>query len=159
MALIDLGYVFPLSTGNPNYSPDGIYGDETASLVKQFQKHSRPLPQDGVVGRHTMEELDRRFVAPPHPVRLHFRSLALANASFEQSLRNAVPVFGQYGIKVIFASGESLQLTPATDQGLRENRAVLRLDNNGWRIACSSRRRFSCSFDGHSRLLRQGLFF
>jgi hypothetical protein len=113
MVLIDLGYAFPLSTGNPNYSPDGIYGDETASLVKQFQKHSRPLPQDGVVGRHTMEELDRRFVAPPHPVRLHFRSLALANASFDQSLRNAVPVFGQYGIKVIFASGESLRLTPA----------------------------------------------
>ncbi|MFO0698068.1 MAG: peptidoglycan-binding protein [Nitrospira sp.] len=113
MALIDIGYAFPLSTGNPNYSPDGIYGDETASVVKHFQKHSRPLAQDGVVGRHTMEELDRRFVAPQHQVRLHFRSLALANVSFDRSLRNAVTVFGQYGIKVVFASGESLRLTPA----------------------------------------------
>jgi hypothetical protein len=113
MALIDLGYALPLSTGNPSYSPDGIYGEETARVVKQFQKDCRTLAQDGVVGKNTIHELDRRFVAPQHQVRLHFRSLALANVSFDRSLRNAETVFGQYGIKVVFASGESIRLTPA----------------------------------------------
>jgi peptidoglycan hydrolase-like protein with peptidoglycan-binding domain len=46
MALMDLGYALPLSTGNPNYSPDGIYGEETARVVKQFQKDCRTLAQD-----------------------------------------------------------------------------------------------------------------
>jgi hypothetical protein len=113
MALMDLGYALPLSTGNPSYSPDGIYGEETARVVKQFQKDCRALAQDGVVGKNTIHELDRRFVAPQHQVRLHFRSLALANVSFDRSLRNAETVFGQYGIKVVFASGESLRLSPA----------------------------------------------
>lgn len=113
MALIDLGYAFPLSIGNPNYSPDGIYGNETAQVVKQFQKDCRTLVQDGVVGKNTIHELDRRFVAPLHQVRLHFRSLALANVPFDRSLRNAETMFGQYGIKIVFASGESLRLTPA----------------------------------------------
>jgi peptidoglycan hydrolase-like protein with peptidoglycan-binding domain len=29
MALLDLGYAMPNSTSNANYSPDGIYGEET----------------------------------------------------------------------------------------------------------------------------------
>jgi peptidoglycan hydrolase-like protein with peptidoglycan-binding domain len=38
MALLDLGYSMPRSTGNTKYSPDGIYGEETKAVVKKFQK-------------------------------------------------------------------------------------------------------------------------
>jgi hypothetical protein len=112
MALLDLGYAMPRSTGNAQYSPDGIYGEETTRVVKQFQKDSRTLSADGVVGQKTIQELDRRLNAFTHRVRLHFRSIALTNIPFHQSLSNAETVFGQYGIKIEFASGESIGLSP-----------------------------------------------
>ena len=59
-----------------------------------------------------MAAFDRLFPGPTHRVRLHFRSLALTNVPFNRLLDNAVAAYGQYGITVEFASGESLLLTP-----------------------------------------------
>jgi hypothetical protein len=55
-ALIKLG--IPL----PKFGPDGKFGDETANAVKQFQKAagmSSPNEWDGIVGRKTINLLDR----------------------------------------------------------------------------------------------------
>jgi hypothetical protein len=111
MALLDLNYAMPRSTGGVNYSPDGIYGEETKAVVKKFQKDSRTLTDDGVVGQKTIQELDRRLNSFQHRVKLHFRSIALTNIPFKKSLANAETVFAQYGIKVEFGSGESILLS------------------------------------------------
>ena len=109
-ALIDLGHSMPRSTGGQT-SPDGIYGNETVSVVKAFQRSKR-LADDGEVGRNTMGAFEAAFPRPGHRVRLHFRSLSLTTLPFEQTLRNAQTVYGQYGIDIRFGSGESLLLTP-----------------------------------------------
>lgn len=110
MALLDLGYRLPGSTGGI-YSPDGIFGNETVGVVKQFQRDSH-INDDGVVGRATMEALDLRFPRHQHRVRLHFRSIALTTVPFDRMLADAENVYGQYGIKAEYANGESLALTP-----------------------------------------------
>jgi len=51
-----------------------------------------------------------------HRVRLHFKSIGMPRVSEFDALRNAQLVFGQYGIAIVFASGESLLLT--SDQTL-----------------------------------------
>ncbi len=112
MALLDLGYSLPVSTAKANYSPDGIFGEETRQAVKKFQKDSGTLKDDGVVGQKTIRELDRRFSSFQHRVRLHFRSIALTHVPFERSLSNAELVYAMYGIRIEFASGESIKLTP-----------------------------------------------
>lgn len=116
MALLDLGYAMPNSTGYANYSPDGIYGEETKRVVKQFQKDSKPLVDDGVVGQKTIQGLDRRLNTFKHRVKLHFRSIALTDVPFHRSLSNAETVFGQYGIKIEFASGQSIGLSPDQEE-------------------------------------------
>jgi peptidoglycan hydrolase-like protein with peptidoglycan-binding domain len=113
MALLDLGHAMPISTGNTNFSPDGIYGNETKQAVKKFQKDHPPLSDDGVVGQKTIRELDRLFNGFQHRVRLHFRSIALTNVPFQRSLSNAETVYGMYGIRIEFGSGQSISLTPA----------------------------------------------
>jgi hypothetical protein len=110
-ALLDLGYAMPRSTGG-QFSPDGIYGEETAKVVKAFQK-SEGLADDGEIGRKTMHALDAAFPRPSHRVRAHFRSLSLTHVPFDQALRNAATVYGQYGIDFQFGSGESLLLSEA----------------------------------------------
>jgi peptidoglycan hydrolase-like protein with peptidoglycan-binding domain len=111
-ALLDLGFTMPRSTGNAASSPDGIYGDETTQVVKLFQKGVPGLSQDGVVGQKTIRALDQRVGGFRHRVRLHFRSIALTNVPFERSLSNAEAVYAQYGIRIEFGSGESMNLTP-----------------------------------------------
>ena len=56
MALIDLGFAMPISTRSQDYSPDGVYGVETESVVNAFQRSVPPpgLKPDGVVGRLTL---------------------------------------------------------------------------------------------------------
>lgn len=110
-ALIDLGYPMPRSTRG-SYSPDGIFGDETLAKLKEFQARSS-LEDDGVLGQNTLQALQRRLPGYQHRVRLHFRSIALPKVAFERSLLDAQVVYGQYGIKIEYASGESLMLTPA----------------------------------------------
>jgi Putative peptidoglycan binding domain len=116
MALIDLGHAMPRSTGNPQFNPDGIFGSETQATVKAFQR-SVPLVDDGVVGQKTIRELDKRFERFQHVVRLHFRSVALTQQPFDRLLSNAQLVYGQYGIRVDMANGESLGLS-ADDEAL-----------------------------------------
>lgn len=112
MALLDLGFSMPISTANANSSPDGIYGEETKQTVRKFQKDSGTLKDDGVVGPKTIRELDRRFSSFEREIKLHFRSIALTNVPFQRSLSNAGLVYAMYGIKITFASGESINLTP-----------------------------------------------
>src|SRR3954468_2093414 len=45
MALIDLSFPMPISTKSNDYSPDGVFGTETESVVKAFQ---RSIPPPGV---------------------------------------------------------------------------------------------------------------
>jgi hypothetical protein len=111
MALIDLGYPMPQSTGNPAYSPDGSFGNETRLKLIDYQTRNQ-LPKTGEIDKDTILKLDLQCRSYTHRVRLHFRSLALANVPFERSLQDAEIVFGQYGIKVEYASGQSLFLTP-----------------------------------------------
>jgi len=56
-ALVDAG--FPL----PKFGVDGIFGDETESAVKAFQKGTglNQKEQDGIVGENTLSRLDSRF--------------------------------------------------------------------------------------------------
>ena len=55
-ALSDLGYAFPISFAE-NGAPDGKFGDETFSCVKQFQSGAG-LETDGVVGKVTLATID-----------------------------------------------------------------------------------------------------
>lgn len=56
-ALIDLGH--PLPTSVRRYgSPDGIYGREVYTKIREFQAKNT-LGRDGIVGRNTMHKLDR----------------------------------------------------------------------------------------------------
>ncbi|MCL4806554.1 MAG: peptidoglycan-binding protein [Thermoanaerobaculia bacterium] len=111
-ALLDLGFAMPRSTGNASSSPDGVYGEETKAVVKLFQKGVPGLSQDGVVGQKTLRALDQRIGGFTHRVRLHFRSIAMTNVPFNRSFSNAETVFAQYGIRIEFGSGESINLTP-----------------------------------------------
>ena len=110
MALIDLGFVMPISILSQDYSPDGVYGAETEAIVKAFQR-SVPAPglkPDGVVGQLTLRELDKRHPKFTHRINLHFRSLSLSDIPFRQLMSNTAQAYAQYGIEVWFASGESL---------------------------------------------------
>ncbi|MCC7308600.1 MAG: peptidoglycan-binding protein [Acidobacteria bacterium] len=110
MALIDLGYPMPRSTTDPRYSPDGVFGNETRDKLIAFQNANR-IPPTGAIDRATIQALDRLCRNYSHRVRLHFRSLSENNVPFERGLSDAEIVYGQYGIKIEFASGMSLMLT------------------------------------------------
>ncbi len=120
MALIDLGFPMPRSTGNPNYSPDGVFGNEMKEKLIAFQKANPPLAQTGEIDRATMLALDSKFRGYKHRVRLHFRSISLTNVPFQESLTWAEIVYGQYGIKMEFASGMSLMLSEAEEARLSQ---------------------------------------
>jgi hypothetical protein len=127
MALIDLGFAMPISTASQDYSPDGVYGLETESVVHEFQRRNPPLKTDGQLGQNTIRAIDRQIGGFKHRVRLHFRSLALSDVSFDRMLSSAQAVYAQYGIDVFFASGESLGLPPD-----EENRFNVVGQNCGW---------------------------
>ncbi len=57
MALIDLGFPMPRSTHRGQALPDGIFGAETAQIVKAFQT-ANMLAADAVVGTRTLARLD-----------------------------------------------------------------------------------------------------
>ena len=114
MALIDLGYPMPRSVGG-SYSPDGAFGTETKQKVIDFQ-NANNLSPDGEIGRNTMLALDHHLRSYNHRVTLHFRSISLANVPFERSLSDAEKIYGQYGIKIEFGSGQSLGLSREEEQ-------------------------------------------
>lgn len=69
------------------------------------------------------------MAAYTHRVRLHFRSLCLTDIDFQTLLRNAERVYGQYGIKIEYASGQSLNLSP------EQSKRYARVDGTcEWRI-------------------------
>jgi hypothetical protein len=111
-ALVDLGHAMPKSTGNVNYSPDGIFGREMQAKLKEFQSNNS-LEETGIVDRDTIRKLDRLLKDYQYRVKLHFRTIAEHRIGFERSLKDALIVYGQYGIKVEFGSGQNLGLTPA----------------------------------------------
>lgn len=69
--LLQLGYKLPISTRRLKGVPDGIYGDETFAVVKQFQ-HDHHLQKDGLAGRQTIHAMDlllpKAGISPPAPV-------------------------------------------------------------------------------------------
>jgi peptidoglycan hydrolase-like protein with peptidoglycan-binding domain len=62
LALIDLGFAMPISTNNGTSLPDGVFGAETLKMVTAFQR-ANALAVDGVVGAHTIEQLDKVMAA------------------------------------------------------------------------------------------------
>ena len=87
MALLDLGIPLPRSTTNPQYSPDGDYGDDPEQAVRQFQKTRPGLTVDGKVGEKTLKELDARFANFSHEIRLHFRWIVRRTYRFSAASR------------------------------------------------------------------------
>ena len=120
MALLDLGFAMPRSTTSQSFSPDGIYGSETTETVRALQRSAPPLATDGIIGQHTMRELDRRMTRFTHRVGLHFRSIALTNVTFDQILSSTQAVYAQYGIRVDMMNGESLGLEPGDQTRLEQ---------------------------------------
>src|SRR4051794_12714245 len=112
MALIDLAFPMPASTGKAGMSPDGIFGNETTATIKKLQK-SQHLKDDGIVGPKTIRALDQLFPGFQYRVRLHFRATELTQQPFDRLLSNAQLVYGQYGIRIDMANGESLALSDA----------------------------------------------
>lgn len=102
-ALIDLKY--------PLAKSDGIFGSKTEAIVKDFQRRNR-LYTDGVVGRQTITRLDSLLQGYQHRVRLHYRTIALQQVSFDTSFKCTQLVYAQYGIKVEMGSGQCLYLNP-----------------------------------------------
>ena len=56
-ALLDLGATMPRSTKNGTAMPDGIFGTETATKIKEFQIVNELVP-DGIVGRQTLAQIE-----------------------------------------------------------------------------------------------------
>jgi peptidoglycan hydrolase-like protein with peptidoglycan-binding domain len=120
-ALIDLGFPLPLSTRKYG-SPDGVFGQETAGKVREFQLKNRLAP-DALVGHKTMTVLDTLLpragaVLPPlppsgftHKVRLHLRSIAMPKVPEMRQLQVMQEVYAQYAIMIEMASGESIALS------------------------------------------------
>ncbi|MFO0889767.1 MAG: peptidoglycan-binding domain-containing protein [Isosphaeraceae bacterium] len=61
-ALVDLGYSMPITTNNGRRQPDGIFGQETENVVRQYQR-TEGLSPDGIVGRFTIASLDEAMRA------------------------------------------------------------------------------------------------
>lgn len=57
LALIDIGYEMPASTNSGKTLPDGVFGNETLKVTREFQKNAN-LVVDGIVGRQTLQALD-----------------------------------------------------------------------------------------------------
>lgn len=115
MALIDLGYPMPRSTGGPRYSPDGSFGNETEAKLIAFQ-NANNIAASGVIDQNTMLALDHQCLSFTAQVTLHFRSISLTSVGFARSLELTKKIYAQYGIDIRFGSGECLMLSEAEEQ-------------------------------------------
>ena len=61
-SLVELRFPMPISTHAGKISGDGIYGVETAKIVKIFQVE-QGLTVDGVAGTDTLHRLDQIYLA------------------------------------------------------------------------------------------------
>ena len=115
---------------SPNLAVDGKFGPLTQKAVKAFQAREGLTP-DGIVGPLTRAALGmpNPEAAFTHKIRLHFRSIALTDIPFNTVLTNTQVVYAQFGIKVEFASGQSLALDPA------KAKALERIDGScAWKV-------------------------
>ncbi len=110
MALVDLGYPMPRSTRSRRYSPDGRFGNETETKLKEFQNRNN-ITETGKIDKDTILALDHFARNYRHSIRLHFKSISLTRVPFEDALKAAQDIFGQYAIKIEYASGQSLLLS------------------------------------------------
>jgi peptidoglycan hydrolase-like protein with peptidoglycan-binding domain len=62
LALFDLGYKLPITTGGGRTLPDGIFGRETLSAIRDFQ-WSNGLAVDGLAGPRTLTALEDKIIA------------------------------------------------------------------------------------------------
>ena len=97
---------------NPHLAEDCIFGRLTDAAVRAFQRQAG-ITIDGIVGPETRAALGipnpgNQFT---HRIRLHFRSISLTDVPFETILSNTQLVYAQYGIRVEFGSGMSLNLS------------------------------------------------
>lgn len=76
-ALLDLGFVMPVSTRARGGLPDGIYGAETEAAVLAFQRRNQ-LPADGVTGRVTLRQLEASIQLLSEAESVRFKSEYLA---------------------------------------------------------------------------------
>lgn len=70
-ALIDLGFDMPNSTHQRTTLSDGIFGSETTLTVKSFQRKNG-LSVDGIVGRQTLDTLQRLIIAASDAAQIQF---------------------------------------------------------------------------------------
>ena len=99
---------------NPNLVADGIFGRNTDAAVRAYQRQVG-IKIDGIAGSQTKSALGLPVIGPKftHRVRLHFRSLSLTDVSFNNILASTQEVYANYGIKIEYGSGESLNLSAA----------------------------------------------
>jgi hypothetical protein len=105
----------------PKLVTDGIFGSLTLAAVKAFQKQAG-IDIDGIVGPITRAALG---IPEPkstytHRIRLNFRSIAITDVSFESILSHTKAVYAQYSIRVDFANGQSLALSAAQANSLKQ---------------------------------------
>jgi len=115
---------------SPGLVDDGIFGQLTRQAVVKFQQQAG-ITVDGIVGPETRASLGlpNPGSSYTHRVGLHFRSLKLTNVPFNRILNTAKTIYAQYGIKLEYRSGESLNLTDA------EARKFARIDGTcRWEI-------------------------
>ena len=72
-ALLDLGFLMPISTRVRSGLPDGIYGAETEATVRAFQRLNG-LTLDGVAGRQTLGTLEESIRAASELEEAKFRA-------------------------------------------------------------------------------------
>lgn len=120
MALIDLGYAMPNSTGGVAFSPDGIYGAETKSIVREFQKTTLGGPavnHDGAIGQNTMRKLDHAMLGHTRRVHLQVSFTSKPSVPIETQLKVARDVFERYGIAILHVPVEGFFFEHDADQG------------------------------------------
>jgi hypothetical protein len=69
-ALLALGYLMPITTAKGG--ADGIFGNETAATVREFQTDNPPLDVDGRAGHDTLYALDQQVAN----IRYQYRGFA-----------------------------------------------------------------------------------
>ncbi len=65
--LIRIGFSMPITTCQNSREPDGIFGEETRTVVGKFQQREG-LSADGIAGHDTLHRLDQLQPAEPTPV-------------------------------------------------------------------------------------------
>lgn len=111
-ALLDLGFRMPLSTkaiplnGLPRSEDllvaDGIYGDETAKTVADYQSARQLARHDGVVGAETLEHLDAEFQGLAKLIR-RFKRVGTEPSMAAPQPGGGFRIGGRFDVTAVFA--------------------------------------------------------